>query len=205
MTLNVKIDFEPAKIAADKLEALADRQQVRLSAVEAVNDVAVRFEAAARKGMNADLNLSDAYVASKVHLTKALSTPRAEIVTTGDLTILSRYPYQQNTAPAPRGRKGDSRRGVPPGQKAAGVSVAIRRSSSTTQPKWFTMRLKAGGDAGQNVGVFVRTGRGLKHIYGPSPYSLFRHQINTHTDELTEDLRTTATNLIGGGIEKALT
>lgn len=204
MTFNVRIDFEQANQAADKIEALSSRALVRFGAVDAVNEVATRFMGVAQKGMNADLNLSDAYVQSKMRLTKATSTPRAEIVTAGDLTILSRYPHMQLTAPAPRGRRGDSARGIPPGQKAAGVSVSIRRSGANVQPRWFLMRLKAGTTAGQNVGVFVRTARGLKHIYGPAPYSLFRYQVNTRTDALTEDLTNTAAERIGSSVQKAL-
>ena len=192
-SFKVAFDFKPAEVTAGRLERLATKALVRLSAVDAVNEVTTRFEGEARKGMNAGLNLSDQYVASKMSTTLATgTTARAQIVARGDLTILGRYPHAQLTAPAPHGRKGDASRGIAPGRKAAGVAVEIRRGAASAQPAWFTMRLRVGAQGGQNVGVFTRTSRGLKHIYGPSPYSLFRYQINERTDALTDDLERTA-------------
>lgn len=201
---NLTIDLKAAEITADRLDALSNKALIRLSAVDAVNEVTVRFEAEARKGMNAGLNLSDPYIASKMSTRLATNTPRAEIVARGDLTILSRYPHAQLTAPAPRGRRGDAARGISSGRKAAGVAVEIKKGAATAQPKWFTMRLREGASAGANTGVFVRTSNGLKHIYGPSPYSLFRYQINANTDALTEDLRRTAAAHAAEAVEGAL-
>lgn len=195
----------PASALAERIDSLAGKALVRLSAVDAVNEVATRFEAAARKAMNAGLNLSDQYVADRMSIVRAAGTPRAEIVARGDLTILGRYPNAQLTTAARGKARGDAARGIPAGRKQAGVAVEIRRGQAKAQPKWFTMRLRAGTQAGDKVGVFVRTGAGpLKHIYGPSPYSLFRYQINANTDELTADLERTAVARASAATQKAL-
>lgn len=195
----------PATALADRIDSLSSKALVRLSAVDAVNEVATRFEATARKAMNAGLNLSDQYVADRMSLQRAAGTPRAEIVARGDLTILGRYPNAQLTTAARGKSRGDASRGIPAGRKAAGVAVEIRRGQAQAVDQWFTMRLRTGAQAGDKVGVFYRTGAGpLKHIYGPSPYSLFRYQINTNTDELTADLERTATARASAAVLKAL-
>ena len=56
---NVKIDFDGADRLAGKIDALASRALLRLSAADAVNEVATRFDKQAKQGMNAGLNLSD--------------------------------------------------------------------------------------------------------------------------------------------------
>lgn len=202
--------FAEAEKAAERFDSLTDRALLRLRAVDVVNEVAVRFKGEAARGMNADLNLSDDYIASRLRLIQATAggsgKVRAEIVARGDLTILGHYPNAQLTQPA-RGRaRGDAKRGIAPGRKQAGVAVEIKRGQASDQPKWFTMTLRRGLLAGEKVGVFVRTSAGpLKHIYGPSPYSLFRHQIEVLHDDLEADLQRTATARMADAIERTIT
>ena len=201
-------------VNATQVEGLADRlgrlsgTAFGLAAKDSVNEVALRFESDALRGMTADIGLSPTYVRSKtdVALAERLLNPRAEVTTGGSLTILGRYPYQQLTRSAPKA-KGDPARGIPAGSKQAGVKVSIRRSAPAAREKWFTMRLRAGAQPGENVGVFVRaTGRAKpKHIYGPAPYSLFRHQIETNIGEVEDDLQRTTLRNVADVVERTLT
>lgn len=200
--------------AKGAMPALAERlgrisgSVIGLAARDAVNEVIVRFERDALHGMTADIGLTPAYVKSKTDLRLAESTlnPKAEMVTRGDLTILGRYPLQQLTRAASTRAKGDPSRGIAPGRKQGGVRVGIRRSAPAARDKWFTMRLRAGTASGENVGVFVRaTGRDKpKHIYGPAPYSLFRHQIGVRIGAVETDLADTTMRTIVDRVEKAL-
>jgi hypothetical protein len=177
--------FEEAFEAADKLDALARRAVLQVSAVDAVNAVAVRFDETARRAMNQGLNLSDDYVAQRMRLTKAAGAlARAEIVARGDLTIIAHYPHKQLRAAGSAVRSGRSR-----GRRPSGVAVEIKKGQASFQPQWFTMRLRNSG----KTRLFVRTSEGqAKHLYGPSPYSLFRFQVDTRQDDLLEDLARTA-------------
>lgn len=205
-TLEVKVVAGPLFDQADRVQALVGQQSARLAAIDAVNDVVVRAEASTRKGEIEDIGLTDAYVRSKTDLALAVRSPRAEVTVRGDLTILGRFPLDQMMQPAD-GAKGDPSRGIPAGSKQAGVRVGIKRSSPTAQPKWFTMRLRSGQSAGANVGVFVRTGSArsdVKHIYGPSPYSLFRHQVGLQLDDIADDLQRTTDAAIGETLKRSL-
>lgn len=192
-SFSIKIDNAPVDALAGRIEALANRALLRLSAVDAVNEVAARFDAAARKGMNAGINLSDAYIASKMAATRAVSagrTVRAEIVARGDLTIMGHYPVEQR-----RGTNGVR------GRRASGVGVEITKGAAKIVDKWFLMRLRNSG----KMGVFYRPQGGKPvHKYGPSPYSLFRHQIDTRGDDLAADLAATVAGRAADAIQKAL-
>lgn len=205
--LTVKIDYAEAKALADRLDSITARTRLNIAAVEAVNEVTRRAEPELRAGEVRDINLSETYVSSKTDLTLATSKPTATILTRGDLTILGHYPREQLTQPTRTNRvKGDPSRGIPKGRKQAGMRVAIKRSSTTEQPKWFTMRLRHGTESGDKVGVFVRANGGKpKHIYGPSPYSLFRFQAQAQGEEIANDLRRTALLRMVDEVERALT
>lgn len=201
------------KVNAQQVEGIAERlgrmtgTAFGLAAKDSVNEVALRFEKTALAGMTADIGLTATYVRSKtdVALAERVLNPRAEVRTGGALTILGRYPLQQLTQSAPRA-KGDPARGIPAGRKQAGLRVAVRRSAPATVDKWFTMRLRAGTEPGENVGVFVRaTGRTKpKHVYGPAPYSLFRHQIETNIVEVEADLERTALRNVAEAVERTV-
>jgi hypothetical protein len=192
---------------ADKLGRISG-SVIGLGARDAVNEVMLRFERDALGGMTGDIGLQPAYVRSKtdVRLATAALNPRAEMVTRGDLTILGRFPLRQLIQPASRRAKGDPSRGIPAGTKQAGVQATIRRSAPVARDKWFTMRLRAGREPGENIGVFVRaTGRDKpKQIYGPAPYSLFRFQVEKRIGDVEADLGTTTLRAIADRVEKAL-
>lgn len=197
----MRITFDataPDALAAD-LESVS-AQRIAVRAAEIVNRVVVQFNDVQQAAQIADINLEPAYVRNKTDLRVATpgANPRAEIVTRGDLTIMGRY------SPLVQVRKTPKRAGT---QGAPdGVAVQLRKSTATYQPTWFTMRLRRGAQPGADVGVFVRDQgtKKLKHLYGPSPYSLFRHQINTRSDELSDDLAREARDGLGQLLQEAL-
>jgi hypothetical protein len=199
-TVRVSIQ-RPADELASRLDRAADSTRIRLNLVDAVNDVTQRFELTAARAMNAGLALEDSYVRSKIKRTPAVAAGRgavrAEIVTRGDLTILGNYPHRQLNEAGTAVRSGASK-----GRRPSGARVEIRRGAAVTEPQWFVMKLRG---TGGKEGIFVRTSEGrTKHIYGPSPYSLFRFQINRLQDDLQDDLQTAATTTVAGVIERSL-
>lgn len=208
MTFTLTVDDAAVRGMADRIDELASRALLRLSAIDAVNEVAVRVDKQARAAMNAGLNLTDAYVSSLMSISPAApgsgKVARAQITALGKLTVLSHFPYRQLTQEA-AGARGDPKRGIGAGLKQAGIAVEITRGLQKFVPHYFTMTLRRGAQAGETVGVFYRDSSGnLTHKYGPSPYSLFRHQINTHSAEYTDDLERTATARMADTITKAL-
>lgn len=198
---------------ADRIERAAARGRLAVAAVDAVNLVTKRAEDSTREGALRDINLTAAYVRSKtdVRLATPGTTARAEIVTKGDLTTLGRFaPLSRIVAPGAARRAGPIK-----GFRSAGVRVAVRKSTYATEPQWFLMRLRAGTSPGSNFGVFVRDdsirprskkdgSAGKRHIYGPSPYALFRQQIAVQQADIQDDLQRTALRLMGDQLDEAL-
>lgn len=201
----VAIDFDPLTEVAGRLDALAGKALLRLTAADVVNEVAVRFDKHAKAGMNRALNLTDQYIAERMSITRAKfagkAPPRAEIVARGDLTIIGHYPHEQLQYEGTRTLKGPTR-----GRRYSGVAVEITKGQAIEEKQWFTMRLRRGTQSGDKIGLFVRTSAGtVKHLYGPSPYSLFRYQVEHDDGFLIEDLEDTATAKMRQAIDKALT
>lgn len=186
----VTIDAEQVLDLAGRLDKVSGERLTR-ALVSVVNDVRARFDTKARRAMNAGINLSDQYVSSKMSVEAATQAPSTTITTAGPgragrqgLTILGHY--------NPRAVKG-------------GVLVEpTRGSSKLLQRRTFLMRLKRGTAAGDQFGVFERTGkdrpgkRAWKHLYGVSPYSLFRFQATQGENEIQADLARSALNALDG-------
>jgi hypothetical protein len=206
----VRIDIRQVDQAADKLDRI-DARRLGLVARDVVNEVVVRVEKQAAAGEIADINLSAAYVRSKTDLALATSTtsPRAVITTKGDLTVLGNFgPLSRVVAPGAQRRAGPIK-----GWRSAGVRIAIRRSQYLTEGQWFLLPLTNTG----KYGVFVRSTRlppsgrakregryGKHHIYGPSPYQLFSHQIGVQAESWEADLGSTAVARLAANIEEGL-
>lgn len=186
---------------ADRLERI-DGRRLGLAAVEAVNAVVTRFDAAQQAGQTRDIALTPAYVKSKTDLALATDplNPTATLVTRGDLTVMDHYPLQALTDPGRLDRAGRRL-----GKRQAGVRVGIKPSAPVVEPQWFTMRLRVGTASGSRIGVFVRTSAGRKkHLYGPSPYSLFRFQVGQLGADLQQDLEATGLAAIADAVDEAL-
>lgn len=212
----IRFRFDPAEGLADRLQRVAVQARFVSAATQATNDVATRADLSLRRGEIRDINLTPAYVKSKTDLRLApvQGPARAEIVTAGDPTVMGRF-APLLTLP---GRGALRRAGPRAGNRNAGVALAIRKSSPTFEPQWFVLPLKRGNvDGGNGLGVFVRDDRlrpspkatregkaGKRHIYGPSPYVLFKAQIRAQSGEILDDLERTARARVADLIESAL-
>lgn len=163
--------------AAASLRAVPDAAQ--RAGYRAVNAVAAKVATQAKRDISSQINLTQAYIGDQMRTDKAgPNKPVATIRMRMRAIRMARFDAKQITAPAPRA-KGDIRRGIGKGRKAAGVSTRISRQGGRTSRKaGFLLPLRAGkADGGNGFGVFVRTGKGrddIEHKYGPSPDQLFR-------------------------------
>lgn len=204
--------------AASRIERAAARGALIVAAVDAVNAVTKRADESLRRGETADINLSPTYVKSKTDMVLASpgGKPKATITTKGDLTILGNFGVgMQSRIIAP----GIQRRAGPiHGRRSAGTRVTIRKSAVQIEPQWFVMRLRKGLSAGDKYGVFVRDDAispspnaaregkaGKRHIYGPSPYQLFREQIGRQYGDIQDDLQRSALKRMGDDLEELIT
>lgn len=215
--INVRFRFEGLDSLSDRLDRAASRARLASAAVEAVNLVATRAEKSLREGEIRDINLSPAYVKSKTDLVLAQPggrAARAEIVTRAEPTVLGRFaPLSRVVAPGAKRKAGPIL-----GWRSAGVRVAIRRTRYLFERQWFIMPLRRGTVSGGNgFGVFVRDPRlapspraeregkyGKRHIYGPAPYQLFKHQIAVQQDDIGADLAQEALRQLGDSLEGSL-
>ena len=215
MTSQIRVDVREVEALADRLSSVKSETLGRV-ALEVVNDAAQRFEKQAIDGGIANINLSRTYVKGKTDLALAtsVSQPRAEIVTRGDLTVLGNFaPLGVVRAPGAQRRAGPIK-----GRRNAGTLVSIKRTETMKQDQWFILPLRRGEIPGGNgLGVFVRDdalapspraaregSAGKRQIYGPSPYQLFRKQINVQGPAWAEDLERSATARLVDVIEKAV-
>jgi hypothetical protein len=205
----VRFKFDPAKSLGDRLEKTVARGRLVGLATAIVNEVTVDFNESSIKEQTRDINLSQAYVRSKTDLQLADRGGRAKasIVTRGDLTVLGNFaPLSRIVSPGAARRAGPIK-----GFRSAGTRLAIKRSRYLSEGQWFILPLRRGAASGGNgFGVFVRDdglppskralreGRhGKRHIYGPSPYSLFRRQVDTRFPEVQERLAERALRALG--------
>lgn len=203
--LRVTVDVREIEGLAKSL-ARVDGRLFSQTATDVVNEVARRAYDTIVPAMNAGINLTDAYVRSKTDLVLATggSAPEAAIVGRGDLTILGHYDPVVTHRAAAGPAKGDPSRDIPPGRRAAGVSVEVRRGGRKTIDRAFTMRLRRGTRDGDQVGVFLRTAGVARHLYALAPYSLFRKQATERVDDIAADLESTAADRFIEAVGRAL-
>lgn len=215
--MDIKFKFDALDGLATKLDKAAARGRFALAAVDAVNLVTKRADESLRRGETAGINLTPAYVKSKTDIALASTgtKARAVITTKGDLTVMSNFGVTM--ASMRRGGNPVLRAGPRAGRRNSGTNYTIKRGSPAFEAQWFVMPLRRGTSAGGNgFGVFVRDDRikpganelrpgkaGKRHIYGPSPYSLFKHQIGLQQDDIRADLERTALQQMGDILEDA--
>lgn len=192
---SVTIDTDEVLAAAARLDAI-DGAAVNALLTRVVGETAARFDTRLRRAMNAGIMLDDGYISSRMEVDREANLPRVTITAAGPgragrkgLTILGHYSPRVTFAPGKGSTKGDAKRGVPAGQRATGVQVTVRRGEPKTIDGAFTMTLRRGTAAGDSVGVFLRDGGKVRHLYGVSPYSLFRFQINAQQDTMDDELQ----------------
>lgn len=171
----MKIDGLAAiKAAAKRIKTIPDASA--RAAYRAANSVADRVTTVARRDIAAQINLPQSYIREQTRITPATAAVPVAVVRMRMRAVrLARFAAAQVTKAAPRA-KGDKRRGIAPGRKQAGVAVKILRTGKKpVMPGAFLIPLRAGKtDGGNGMGVFVRRGTAIKHLYGPSPDQLFR-------------------------------
>lgn len=174
----VKIDVAPVSDLADKLSRLSP-EHVNALIVSAINDTALSAYELSRKTILNGINLTEGYVQDRMQLELAKAhNPVATITAFGDkknTTALSHYGAMQEAQPVrdPRRSKGDAVRGIPAGQKAAGVSVEVVIGNRKVVQHGFTMPGK--NDREDNPLVFTRDkGNKIRARSGPAVYQLFR-------------------------------
>lgn len=206
----VRVDVRQVTALADRLARVPGRT-LGIVARDVVNEVTVQFERQAIDGGVANINLSKTYVRDKTDVTLAtsLTKPRSVIETAGDLTPLGRFgPVRARSPGAPR------RAGPIKGNRSAGVFVNVTNDDRLFEPQWFLLPLKNNPGL---FGVFVRDDAlppragasregqaGKRHIYGPSPYQLFRQQIKLQGTRWVQDLEDTATTRLLTEIERVV-
>lgn len=214
--ISFKFKFDPLEGLADKIEQAARRGRFALAAVDAVNIVTQRASTSLQAGEIANINLDPAYVKSKtdVQLASPGSKARATITTKGDLTVMGRFGA---TMASMQRTGGTTRSGPRPARLNSGTKYRIKKSAPGFERQWFVLPLRKGLEAGGNsFGVFVRDSRitpskkalregkaGKRHIYGPSPYQLFKEQIRLQGGDIQDDLARTALDRMADELEKA--
>ncbi|WP_017941710.1 phage tail protein [Thioalkalivibrio sp. ALE6] len=152
----------------------------------AVNRVASKTRTKASKGIREDVRLKAGYVNQNLKVVKKArrDDPQAVIRARQRPTRLARFGAKQLTRRAPNAL-GDASRGIGAGRKAAGVAVNVGRTTGRSKmPGAFLMPLRNAGV----MGVFVRNGNRLQHLYGPSVDQLFRRLRGEIHDDVSADL-----------------
>ncbi|MQR02327.1 phage tail protein [Glaciimonas soli] len=187
---NITIDASGITGLAQSLGQF-DSAQLATVSLQAVNTVAKHTYDTVRPRMNANINLTDAYLQDRMQLRLATNplNPKAIIAARYRHTRLANYASKQLLQPVkhPSIAKGDPSRGIPKGMKAAGISVEVTRGGRKAIPNGFTMPL----NNGNGIGVFTRsrTTREVKHRYGPSVYQLFRTSVDAMVGDIEQELQ----------------
>lgn len=208
MSLTIRFDTTALTKAAERLATL-DTQTLRQMREAAVEQVSTATHKTAKDEALRQLNLPPGYVNDAIARQKGPRQPlltRDTVVSEVRGTTLPRFIGARiNTVPVnwsneriadlPRKfgrwpgwtrRKGDAMRGIPEGQKAAGFTVDVNRKGDKTINGVFTLPLKTAG----GFGVFRPgpTKNKPVHLYGPSPFQVFRRHINDNRDQIMTDL-----------------
>lgn len=142
-----------------------------------------------------ELNLKRTYIDQRLEITRKATAEDLSVVITGRArpTTLKSYGGDKivtAAAKSPRRKlKGDKRRRIAKGQKAAGIKAFKIKRSGTAQ-KWaggFIIYLKSGSaNDGSNVAMAIRTGKGrdsYRVVYGPSVGSAWKSVRNAVYEE----------------------
>lgn len=190
-SFDITIATDEVVAAAQALDAI-DGAAINALLTRVVTEQAGKFDTRLRRAMNAGIALDDGYISSRMDIERTANVPRVTISAAGPaapgrkgLTILGHYSPRVTTSAAKGKAKGDPSRGVPAGQRASGVQVEVRKGEPKTLTGAFTMTLRGSG----KTGVFVREGGKARHLYGVSPYSLFRFQIGAQQEAMAAELQ----------------
>lgn len=185
MSLNIEVDVDALAPLADGIRAAPDA--IVRAQLDGINVVADRVNQESRRRIVSTVNLSPTYVRDRMRYVKAKrSTMKAGIFARVRPTTLATFGAQQLVQPAPKA-KGDKLRGIPAGQKQAGVSVMVKPASRKAMRKAFLVPLRNVG----RMGVFTRFGpekKDILHRYGPSVDQVFRNVAGDMEPDIIADL-----------------
>ncbi len=174
------------------------------AAVAAVNKVAEQAKFTTIKQIPKEIQLSEEYVAGKMSFKPATESQPTAIVTAADRpTVLTRFKVTQKVKAASKRAKGDPSRGIPAGQKAAGLHVVVK--SGADMPYGFLVPLKGGNGFGVFTRIKGTTAKSaIRHRYGPGVDQAFNVILRTLGPEVADDLVKQAALELDAAIEKAL-
>ena len=155
-------------VGLHEIEALLQRfgRVNRKAAKLAINDTARKLRVRGSREIRGQVNLKAAYVNKNLKVSQKASATslRAVISAKRRPVLLTRYGAKQLTRKAkhPESSKGDPLRGIPPGRKAAGVSVRVKKGGPRKKMRGAFFIPLIGGA----MGVAVRTGPGKEGLQG---------------------------------------
>lgn len=206
MTITITADFASVEDLVKGLENTA--AVLAVSGTAAVNAVATGATTRSKVEVRNEVALPTDYVESRITMRAATSANPVATITGRDRpTTLARYNTQQLVTAAKRkGGKGDARRGIPAGMKAAGISVNVKKGAPRGNlPHAFFIPLRAGAASGGNgMGVFTRKDGRLRHRYGPSIDQILRGVWRDMVPDVTNDLETELLRETEQNVKKAL-
>lgn len=214
MKFAIDVDVNKVLSLGQNLDEI-DGQMLAEIGTQAVNEVADRAFALAKRRMLQGLNLNEAYVNRRITVRKAQvsARPRAVVTSAGDVTTLGHYGATVVTRSVkhPKRSKGNKPLGIPPGEKQGGVQVEVTRGNRKIVREGFddVFRVAKFRDSDGNPLIFQRikgsknaSGKEkLKVLYGPSVYQLFKYQIPLIRNEVEDDLEETIGQLAEQAIE----
>ena len=216
--------------AARDVSALPSR--LAAGTLRGLNRVSERVRDKTVQDVTGQVNLPFSYVDSRVSLKKPATNddPKAVISAPVRETLLTRFGAAQaarknawdkakfsakfgaegRVRPAPGApllpwttRTGSAKRGIAPGQKAAGVAVAIRAGSTVKTLRHAFMMPLIGGN-GSGVFVTPRSGGKPKAYYGPSVYQIAQRTWRDGKDKIADQMREEIGTEISTEVDKVL-
>lgn len=180
--------FEQLGKAGKRLTSTVDAS--RVAGYRAANVTGRKVITDTKRDIASQLSLTQREIAEVMSMSNAIrDNPTAVVKVRKSPMRLARYGARQLTAKAKRA-KGDALRGIAAGRKQAGVSVKVARGARKKMRGAFLVPLRAGNVSGGNgMGVFVRQGKEIIHLYGPSQYQLFRRLIAEGKTNIQKILR----------------
>lgn len=205
---SVKVDISQVVGLADKLDGLT-AEEIGAATVKVINETTDSVYDLARTRMLSSVNLTDNYIQRKMKVTPATTGKPEAIITAfgqrGDMTGLSHYGAMQESVGVGNSKRsrGDPKRGIAKGQKAAGISVEVTQGKRALLPHAFTMPgIK---DNSGNLVVFTRNQAGkIRSRTGPSVYQLFRAAAILIEPDAEQQLRDSLIEMAEKAFEKAL-
>ena len=179
--------FEQLGKAGKRLTSTVDAS--RVAGYRAANVTGRKVITDTKRDIASQLSLTQREIAEVMSMSNAIrDNPTAVVKVRKSPMRLARYGARQLTAKASRA-KGDALRGIAAGRKQAGVSVKVARGAQEDARR-VLVPLRAGNVSGGNgMGVFVRQGKEIIHLYGPSQYQLFRRLIAEGKTNIQKILR----------------